>query len=439
MRQRITKEQLSSALTNEDLAEAIEILDTEIAQLSELNPTWLEFCREKSAIAIESLSFLFRQWVRLHRKGYPSSSQDYLRLVERQMRDVKQVYIAFYRLSPGLVYELKDSAPELFIWLMLEPEFEQERQHLLAAIKTAETIDSKDATLLILHSKLAHLDITLARLIEGKVSASQLCFDLMRLRQTLSIGLAKHWMKEEALKEQDVHPVLAKFDVEDSVEWINEIQNDEKYLFELLLCKHDRGTWFRKRFGVQEEDLPSEYVITFAKLLELVEFNQFDPSKDMAPIQMVLTGKPEWILAALDHVMTLDEEQGEEWLFALDVVYGERFPLNPHELGVEYEWEEAIASLEDWRDSNEHNVNKSMRLGEVLTFESTMRAMTNARIPEHYRTWIWRHLCIHGRVYIPWEWSMPAVQQDWLFSKVSDQPAAIERFNLRNQNATVGY
>jgi hypothetical protein len=173
--------------------------------------------------------------------------------------------------------------------------------------------------------------------------------------------------------------------------------------------------------------------------LELVEFNQFDPSKDMAPIQMVLTGKPEWILAALDHVMTLDEEQGEEWLFALDVVYGERFPLNPHELGVEYEWEEAIASLEDWRDSNEHIVNKSMRLGEALTFESTMRAMTNARILEHYRTWIWRHLCIHGRVYIPWEWSMPAVQQDWLFSKVSDQPAAIERFNLRNQNATVGY
>ena len=39
----------------------------------------------------------------------------------------------------------------------------------------------------------------------------------MKLRQTLSIGLAKHWIKEEALKEQDVTSCLAKFDVEDKL------------------------------------------------------------------------------------------------------------------------------------------------------------------------------------------------------------------------------
>lgn len=439
MRQRITKEQLNSALNDDDLTKAIEKLDAQVAQLSDMNPAWLEFCREKSAVAIESLSFLFKQWVMLHRKGYPSTSQDYLRLVERQMGDVKQVYIAFYKLHPGLVYELKDLAPELFVWLMLEPEFEQEISHLLAAIKIAEAIDSNDATLLLLHSKIRDLDITLTRLIEGKVSMRKLCFELMRLRQTLSIGLAKHWIKEESLKEHEVHPVLAKFDVEDSVKWINEIQNDEKYLFELLLCKHDRGTWFRKRFSVEEEGLPSEQVTTYAKLLELVEFNQFDPSLDMAPVQMVLTGRAEWITSALEHVMALDEEQGEEWLFALYIVYGERFPLNPHELGVEYEWEQALAILEDWCDTGESRVNKSIRLGVALTYESSVQAMNDKNIPAKYRTWIWRHLCIHGRIYIPWNWAMPAIQQNWLFSKLSEQPAAIERFNLRNQNATLGY
>ncbi|USD34277.1 MULTISPECIES: hypothetical protein [Vibrio] len=439
MRQRITKEQLNSALNDQDLAKAMEKLDSHIAQLSALKPVWLEFCHEKSGLATESLFFLFKQWVRLHRKGYPSNSQDYLRLVERQMYEVKQVYLAFYKLHPGLVYELKETSPELFVWLMLEPEFEADRNHLLAAFKIAESLDAHDATLLMLHSKNAYLDITLAQLVEGKVSMRQLCFELMRLRQTLSIGLAKHWIKHESLKEQEVHPVLAKFDVEDSIEWINEIHNDEKYLFELLLCKHDRGTWFRKRFGVQEQGLPSENVATYAKLLELVEFNQFDPTTDMAPVQMVLTGRPEWISSAVEHVMALDEEQGEEWLFALYIVYGDRFPLNPHDLGVEYEWGEAVVRLEDWCKLDGHRVNKPMRLGETLTYESTVLAMKNIKIPAKYRDWIWRHLCIHGRIYIPWSWTMPVAQQNWLFSKISNQPAAIERFNLRNQNATLGY
>ncbi|CAM3213879.1 hypothetical protein [Vibrio neptunius] len=438
MRQRITKQQLSSALSDSDLTQAIQTLDEQIALLSDLRPAWLEFCHEKSAVAIESLSFLFKQWVRLHRKGYPATSQDYLRLVERQMAEIKQVYIAFYKLHPGLVYELKDTAPALFVWLMLEPEFEQHTSYLIAAIKVAEDIDVNEATLLLLHSKRHTLDITLTQLVEGKVSMRSLCFEALRLRQTLSVGLAKHWLKETSLEAQQVHPVLAKFDVEDSIEWINEIDSDEEYLFELLLCKHDRGTWFRKRFGIEQQALPSEHVATYAKLLELVEFDQFDPSLEMAPIQMVLTGRPDWIETALEHLMTLKDGQ-EEWLFALYVVYGERFPLNPHLLGVEYQWEQAMAVLENWRDSGENHVNTAIRHGVPVTFESSVQAMMDHNIPANYRTWIWRHLCIHGRVYIPWNWAMPAIQQNWLFSKLSEQSAAIERFNLRNQNATLGY
>lgn len=438
MRQRITKQQLSSALSDSDLTQAIQTLDEQIALLSDLRPAWLEFCHEKSAVAIESLSFLFKQWVRLHRKGYPATSQDYLRLVERQMAEIKQVYIAFYKLHPGLVYELKDTAPALFVWLMLEPEFEPHTTYLLAAIKVAEAIDANEATLLLLHSKRHTLDITLTQLVEGKVSMRSLCFEALRLRQTLSIGLAKHWLKETSLEAQEVHPVLAKFDVEDSIEWINEIDNDEQYLFELLLCKHDRGTWFRKHFGIEQQALPSEHVATYAKLLELVEFDEFDPSLEMAPIQMVLTGRPDWIETALEHLMTLEDGQ-EEWLFALYVVYGERFPLNPHLLGVEYQWEQAVAVLENWCDCGESYVNTAIRHGVPVTFESSVQAMMDHNIPANYRTLIWRHLCIHGRVYIPWNWAMPAIQQNWLFSKLSEQSAAIERFNLRNQNATLGY
>ncbi|RSD28907.1 hypothetical protein [Vibrio pectenicida] len=442
MRQRITPQQLSYALSQQDFDQSIESLNSSIADLDQLKPSWLQFCREKSQLARESFSFLFRQWVRLHRNGYPATDQDYLRLVEREMFELKQVYIALFNLHPGLVYEQKDLSPELFIWLMLELEFSHQLHHLHSALNLVQDIDEEIAMLMFLKAKAANLDLIVAQSIEGGVVVKHWCFDLLKRRQTLSIGLTKHWLKNKSLDDPQVHSTLAKFDVEESIEWISTQENDENYLFELLLCKHDRGTWFRKRFGTDESALTSDKVMTYAKLLELREFRQFTPSNKMAPIQLALSAQPSWLEVALEYFTTLgddDENEGEEWLFALYIVYGEKFPLKPHELGIEYDWNEAKDVVQSWCEEDKHYTSNPMRLGEVLSYQSTLRAMQHPCVPERYRVWLWRQVCMHGRVYMPWHWAMPSYQQDWLFDKLKQQTAASERFNLRNQNATVGY
>ncbi|MCG7490830.1 hypothetical protein MHN79_15170 [Vibrio sp. Of14-4] len=440
MRQRITPEQLEQEFSQEDVDKTIESLSKIIADLQHIKPSWLSFCREKSQLASDSFSFLFKQWVRLHRNGYPSVKQDYLRLVERQMMELKQVYIALFNLHPGLIYEQRDASPELFVWLMLEPEFSDDPFHLDAALSSVQDMHSDIAMLMFVQAKVANLDKVVAQYIEGGVDNKQWCFELLKWRQTLSIGLTKYWLKNNTLNESTLHETLTRFDVSESTEWLSQQNRDEDYLFELLLAKHDRGSWFRKRFGTQESALSSSKLIIYAKLLDLKEFDQFDPTSHKAPIQLFLSAHPKWIDITINHLICLDDEdEATEWLFSLYTIYGDAFPLKPNELDIEYDLEEAKKIIQDWYETQSHLPNKQLRCGEVMSYQTSIRAMQDPLVPKDYREWIWRQLCINGRVYMPWHWIMPCYQQDWVFDKMQQQTAASERFDLRDQNATVGY
>ncbi|GLT16508.1 hypothetical protein GCM10007938_02840 [Vibrio zhanjiangensis] len=440
MRERITPNQLSHALTQKELDQSIGLLDSSILELEQLKPSWLKFCREKSQLASESWSFLFRQWVGLHRNGYPATTQDYLQLVERDMLKLKQVYVALFHFHPGLVYELKERTPELFIWLMLEPEFCHDPIHVNGAFSVVQNVDQDIAMLMFLRTKAGNIDTFVAQCIEGKVAIKKWCFELLKLRHSLSISLIKHWLKNKVLDETSLHSTLAKFDVAESIEWLGDQDKDEDHLFELLLCKHDRGTWFRRRFGTDQSTLSGDKLVTYAKLLELREFNRFEQANKMAPMQLFLSADPAWVEATFEYLTHLDDEaEGERWLFSLYLIYGDRFPLKPNQLDIEYDWDEAKKTIKSWCESKKHQTDKPLRLGEALSYQSTLDAMRHPWLPNVYREWLWRQLCMHGRVYIPWHWTMPSYQQDWVFEKVQHQIAASERFNLRNQNATVGY
>ncbi|NAW59896.1 MULTISPECIES: hypothetical protein [unclassified Vibrio] len=439
MRQRIGVEQLKSPLSDGEIEQALAAVEKAVSELDKLDPAWLSFCRDKSILAIENLSFFLRQWLRLHQQGYPSTENDYLRIIERQMGELKQVYVALYKLAPGLVYELQQQAPEVFVWLMLSAEFGQEKTHLLSGLSTSQDISREMACMLVVQSKLMHLDLYLAGLVDGKTKLAKDTFDYLRLRQTLSVSLSKRWLKEGMIPERTVHPVLATFDVADSIEWMEENLSGEQNLFERLLVKQDRNTWFRQYFGIQPDALPSEQVNTFAKLLELKEFMQFDLSSPHAPFHLALTGDPEWAYNVLAALQDMDEEDGERWLDSLHVVYGESFPLNPTGLGVDYEWQDALEILDEWVSDGHHQLHVPARLGFALSYDSTLAALQTATIPETYRIWLWRQLCLHARVYIPWHATMPEIQQAWIISKLKEIPSASERFNLRSHHATVGY
>ncbi len=437
MRQKITVEQLKTTLNDEDVDFAIEEVTRDIKQLQLLPNLWLDFGREKLALATESLEFLLQQKQRIHQQGFPSEEDVYLTLIERQLIELKKVYVAFYELAPGLVYEVQDVSVLVFIWLMLEPEFSQQDKHLLIALSHVENMDEEINKMLFLHSQNNSFDLCLARLIEGGYSLAEFCFNLLRLRQSLSNNIATHWLHNDKLSAEIVHRALSNFNIEKSIEWIEEHATHDHHLFERLLPKQDRNIWFRRHFSIVSE-LP-EVVKTYGILLEIHELMKFDVTASFAPFQLALTGNTSWAEIAIEQLLMSSEIEGGEWMHALHVVYGDKLPFKPELLGVDYQWDEILDVLNDWVGAKLHISSSPLRLGTPLSYESTLKSLRSCKIPARYRNWLWQQLCIHARVYIPWDAYMPRVQQVWIFDKLNAQSLASERFNLRNYHAALGY
>ncbi|MHB9958120.1 hypothetical protein [Vibrio campbellii] len=439
MRQRIGVEHLKTPITNQEVEGALARAERAVNDLSQLPPTWLSFCNEKLSIASESIGFLIKQRVQLHKRGYPSRDLDYLKLIERQIEELKQVYLSFYRLAPGLIHQLRSQEPEICAWLMLQKELGSELDNLLCGLSLLEELDAHTAKVIVTQSPVEHMDSVMSELIEGKAKSSAFYLECLRLRQALSVALIKRWHKAEIIRPHIALPLLALQDVEEGIEWLNDHANGEQYLFERLITKRDRGTWFRQYFGIEPSGLPSAQVLTFAKLLELKEFEAFNISSSLAPVDFALSGDWKLVPEIIEHLETLEEDDGETWIQALYVVYGKLLPLTPQDVGVEYEWEEVIDLLNEWLEDEKHIQNLPSRLGYALSFESTLAAMQDANIDVMFRDWLWRQLCIQSRAYVPWDMAMPIHQQDWNFNNLKAAPSASERFNLRNSNAIMGY
>ncbi|EIN9356574.1 hypothetical protein DC365_08630 [Vibrio vulnificus] len=439
MRQRIGVEHLKAPITNQEVEGALAKAERAVNDLSQLPPTWLSFCNEKLSIASESIGFLIRQRVQLHKRGYPSRELDYLKLIERQIEEHKQVYLSFYRLAPGLIHQLRSQEPEIYAWLMLQKELGSELDNLLCGLSLLEELDTKTAMVIVTQSPVELMDSVISELIEGKAKSSPFYFECLRLRQTLSVALIKRWHKSEIIRPNIALPLLALQDVEEGIEWINEHANGELYLFERLITKRDRGTWFRQYFGIEPSGVPSAQVLTFAKLLELKEFEVFDISSSLAPVDFALCGDWKLVPEIIGHLQRLEEHEGEIWIQAMYVVYGKLLPLIPQDVGVEYEWKEVVDLLNEWLEDEKHIQNLPSRLGYALSFESTLAAMQDVNIDALFRDWLWRQICIQSRAYVPWDMAMPVHQQDWNFNNLKAAPSASERFKLRNSNAVMGY
>ncbi|MFH0273328.1 hypothetical protein [Vibrio jasicida] len=439
MRQRIGVEHLNAPITNQLVESALAKAEKATNELSQLPASWLGFCNEKLSIASESLGFLLKQRVQIHKRGYPSREIEYLKLIERQIEELKQVYLSFYRLTPGLFHQLKKQEPEIYVWLALQNELGSDIDNLLVGLSVLEELDSNTAMVFVTQSPVEHLDSVMSELIEGNSKTSAFYFECLRVRQTLSVALIKRWHKAEIIRSNVALPLLALQDVEEGIEWIDEHANGEQYLFERLITKRDRSTWFRQCFGIEPSGLPSAQVLTFAKLLELKEFESFDISSSLAPVDFALTGDWKLVPEIIEQLERLEEDEGEVWIQALYVVYGKLLPLTPQEVGVDYEWEEIVDLLNEWLEDDKYVQNLPSRLGYSLSFESTLAAMQDANIDVMFRDWLWRQLCIQSRAYVPWDMAMPIHQQDWNFNNLKAAPSASERFNLRNSNAVMGH
>ena len=164
MRQRIGVEHLKAPITNQEVEGALAKAERAVNDLSQLPVTWLDFCNEKLSIASESIGFLIRQRVQIHKRGYPSRELAYLKLIERQIEELKQVYLSFYRLAPGLIHQLRGQEPEIYSWLMLQGELGSALDNLLCGLSLLEDIDAKTAMVIAVQSPVESMDSTLSEL-----------------------------------------------------------------------------------------------------------------------------------------------------------------------------------------------------------------------------------------------------------------------------------
>ncbi len=439
MRQRISVEQITSPISDDERNQALSVIDQQITALSQLDSHWLAFCHEKIALANENMGFSLRQWQQAHRRGYPSRDIPYLRLIEKQFAKLSEAYLALYRFAPGLIYELKASAPEIYVWLMLHSSLGESLGNVLSALDCAGELEANFALLAVTQSNLPGLDAHLVACVEGQVSFAPHCLTWLLERQSVSTSLLKRWLKAALFPARTLHLALASFNHSDSIEWLEENAEYDQHLFERLLVKQDRNTWFRRTFGIEQSALESHSAQTYAKLLELKEFMAFDVTAKTAVTQYALCGETSWTPAVIEHLQGLDEQAGEAWLQALYLVYGDLLPVKPSALGIDYQWSEAVELLTQWQAGPQPVLTLPSRLGFALSFESSLSAMRSSEIDEQLRRWIWRQLCLHCRVYLGWHPMLPVVQQDWLFRKLKETSTAAERFNLRNHHAVVGH
>ncbi|UQV23321.1 hypothetical protein [Vibrio sp. J383] len=439
MRQKIGIDQLNQPITNEDVELAIANAGSTLTLLDELPVKWLDMCNEKLSLASETLDFLLKQRLQIHKRGYPSVKLEYLALAERQIKDLTNVYLSFYRLAPGLIHQLKQSEPTIYAWLMLSSELGQEHENLLCGLSMLDELDYQAAKLLVVQSSLRDIDLVIIEMVEGGCKLPLLYLECLQLRQTVTVGLLKRWLKYKRFSKHKIHLFLSLQNDVESVVWLAENSKGSQNLFERLLSKEDRGTWFRKEFGSSIDSVFDSEVVTFAKLLELKEFGNFDPSSVMAPFDFVLHGLNDHVPQIVDLLFSLDEFEGEDWIQALYIVYGKRLPVTPKNLGIDFEWHEMLEKLKQWAESNAYRQVSPGRMGQPLTLEASIQAMFDTQVSAAFRIWIWRQVCLHTRSYIPWDMTMPAHQQKWNITRLTQNSTASERFGLRSNHAVVGY
>jgi hypothetical protein len=439
MRQKIGIDQLNQPITNEDVELAIANAGSTLTLLDELPVKWLDMCNEKLSLASETLDFLLKQRLQIHKRGYPSVKLEYLALAERQIKDLTNVYLSFYRLAPGLIHQLKQSEPTIYAWLMLSSELGQEHENLLCGLSMLDELDYQAAKLLVVQSSLRDIDLVIIEMVEGGCKLPLLYLECLQLRQTVTVGLLKRWLKYKRFSKHKIHLFLSLQNDVESVVWLAENSKGSQNLFERLLSKEDRGTWFRKEFGTSIDSVFDSEVVTFAKLLELKEFGNFDPSSVMAPFDFVLHGLNDHVPQIVDLLFSLDEFEGEDWIQALYIVYGKRLPVTPKNLGIDFEWHEMLEKLKQWAESDAYRQVSPGRMGQPLTLETSIQAMFDTQVSAAFRIWIWRQVCLHTRSYIPWDMTMPAHQQKWNITRLTQNSTASERFGLRSNHAVVGY
>ncbi|MCL9783481.1 hypothetical protein M9194_18805 [Vibrio sp. S4M6] len=419
---RIFSRDINDAISEQTLVEVESRSQSVVESFGELPDKQKCFILEKITLACDSIQFLFNQKLRLYLAGYPSNDSAYLNQVERQLSDLQQVLIAFYAYHPGSILHLLDSKPDVVACLALSTGLDTDlfNPALLGLVALSKVKETKLAKMLAVQTKTKTFDGLLASLISCSCKNAQEFFDYMMVRNTVSSELLKHWLRKGILDSHVAMPILALRSDDSSQQWLLEHYAENDLYFERSLIADNPRVCFANILASSDMKSVKQcdiYACFWPSHLPPV----WEPSHPTAPIQLMLSGNPEWVPEAIEQ-MSLSESY-RDWLQALSIVYGPTLPIDSNQNELELNRDQTIDQLLEWVDSGLYKSATALRLGSTLSLETSIKALQSSRIDDQCRFWIWRQICVCSRVYFHWDALQLEAQQASVFAHLL-QPSA---------------
>ncbi len=437
------QESVKAELTDLDRQKLNLIIQQDAERVITDNTALSCFCMEKSRLAAESAEFYLRQRLQLLKAGMPGEDAPYWQLVNQNLSRLMQVFIALFQLHRGYVFFLSEEYPTVCLWVLTSRQLEEHDAGITQyAISLCDQFQYEQWLNICLHSKSVYFKENLMSVVSCHDQLSCTAFKTLEARHELDPKFVGDIIRRNDGNVIDLsHIYLAKGRNTTSIDWVLEQRAFKQDLFLQLMLRDDRTAWFRRNIL---PDMQSPEQKCFAHILTLPEAADdltFDLLAQDADIIVALSGQTERTDEILDLLVAEHSDAlTEQWINCLYLLFGERLPVNPAQLGIDIEHDEALVLLQNWwQECQGMTPPKKIRLGRELCFDSTIAALTSPVLSARLRLWLWRELCIVCRMYVNYSpFAAPGVQNK-VIRGISQHSMARERFDLRIRNAVVGY
>ncbi|MGC3835169.1 hypothetical protein [Moritella viscosa] len=442
LQQIINNEKNQLALSDEYLDSLRLELNNAVVLVTSADTSQSRFCIDKSTLAAETASFYLKQRQRIFNSGFPSSQLPYLTLVTQKLTQLNNVFIELYKINSGYIYFLKDTYPDVAIWTLLSIGVERiDKRACLFAITMSDTLGEKSWKRIASLSDSEELAIASRTLIQSSSVYASLLFETLQSLGALSSKFAMTLLNSDCtINKEIVHRYLVTQNLPSSCAWLIEQPVTPVNIFEHLLSRVDRSTWFRMTYDPKQVEITDEMMI-FGSILDIPEYVDIpiDFGFSLAPIMFALKGDSSAVNDIITMLSTIDEDTAEPWIVALYIVFGEQLPVLPSQIGSDIDYSLAITQIQTWWENKGNVLFSSWRYGEPQSFDNSLELLASVEVTADFRLWIWKELCITCRGYFPWNSLVNAEHQYTVLSKMKGNSIARERYNLRAQHAIMGY
>ncbi|WP_413111684.1 hypothetical protein [Thaumasiovibrio sp. DFM-14] len=420
-----------------------DILEHAIKQVHETNTLLYDYYHEKSIEAAESARYYLRQRQQLLGAGLPSSSSSYWQLVDAKLATLLAVFKQLNTISPAYLGELEESYPQVLLWLclnlhefaitplyclVLQPQVVPDNWCHEVGFGVRSDIDS------MLVAGLFHEHQTLRQSSLAALIRRRSC-DSSQLRQYCQDRLLPSDVRV------NIHQYYA---LQGDYSLRDKLQEDglelQCYPAFLYTYPHVRRWWLDNSDGLKAVMTEVEHRCYRYLVVGDEETTAICYAQQGRDIDVVLSGEKQHIPRIIEYLCDdVGDDEFSRWFDCLVAICGERLPIDRTQAEHSAYREQIPRLIEAWWEKENAHLPCRLRMGQHLSFSSSLMLLGGEHIPARYREWVWRQIGIGGRSYAHFScFEAPAIQRT-VIQRLSASAVLQERFDLRIRDAAVGY